>query len=474
MQPAPRPGGLVPRFHLSVRNNELHVLPSDVLQLVPNLLDPQLFNVSSLVRQGLDDASSASIPLIVVRPGRAPGAVRLPGAQSSRELTSIDATAVAAGKSQVAGLGPALHQVAASSHRTVAEAGPLAGVTKIWLDRRIDVALDRSTGQIGAPAAWQAGLDGSGVRVAVLDTGIDDQHPDLAGQVVAARDFSTDQHPRDQHGHGTHVASIVAGTGAASGGSRRGVAAGADLLNGKVLDAEGYGLTSWVIAGMEWAAAEMDADIVNMSLGLLADSTDGALMDQAVDRLTADHGTLFVAAAGNDGCDACLNSPGSAAAALAVGAVDRDDRLASFSSRGPVAGTHALKPDLTAPGVGIAAARAENAALGGAGDYLELSGTSMATPHVAGAAALLAQARPELDPAGLKAALMSTAVPGDDLTAYQQGAGRVDVAAVVASPLLAVTAAVDFGYFPFPQAGHDRSARRWDTATSRISPSRSG
>ena len=463
VEPARRPDGSMPQFHVSVRDEELHVLPSDVRPLVPRMLDPELFNVTSLVRQGFDDASSASIPVIAVRSGRAASTLQIPAAQRSRELASIGAVAVTLDKPGATELGSALHRVAGAIARTgkdsselsAAEAGSLVGVTRIWLDRRVQVRLDRSTGQIGAPAAWQAGLDGSGVRVAVLDTGIDERHPDLSGQVVTARNFTEEPDTRDRHGHGTHVASTVAGTGAASGGSRRGVASGADLVSGKVLDAEGFGLTSWVIAGMEWAATEMDADIVNLSLGLPVNSPDGALMDQAVDQLTADHDALFVVAAGNSGCDECVQSPSSAASALSVGAVDRDDRLASFSSRGPVPGTRALKPDITAPGVGIVAARAEDAALGGEGDYLQISGTSMATPHVAGAAALLAQARPELGPSALKAALMSTAAPSADLTAYQQGAGRVDVRALVGSPVLAATGSVDFGYFPFPQAGHE-------------------
>ena len=196
---------------------------------------------------------------------------------------------------------------------------------------------------------------------------------------------------------------------------------------------------------MEWAAGEVGADIVNMSLSADPTAYGGALVAQAVEDLTATYGTLFVVAAGNNGCDACVQTPGIAPSALTVGAVDRTDQLADFSSRGPAPVTHALKPDLTAPGVGIVAARAAEGRLGGEGPYLELSGTSMATPHVAGAAALLAQARPDLTAAELKGALMSTAAPTPGLTVYEQGAGRVDVGRLMASPVLAVPGSLDFG-----------------------------
>ncbi|MFD0539314.1 S8 family serine peptidase [Actinomadura luteofluorescens] len=119
--------------------------------------------------------------------------------------------------------------------------------------------------QVGAPQAWSAGYTGEGAKVAVLDTGVDAGHPDLQGRIAETRNFSESADAADRVGHGTHVASTVAGTGAASRGERRGVAPRADLLIGKVLDDEGSGTDSSVIAGMEWAAPR--ADVVNMSLG---------------------------------------------------------------------------------------------------------------------------------------------------------------------------------------------------------------
>ncbi|MFJ6949482.1 S8 family serine peptidase [Streptomyces wuyuanensis] len=224
--------------------------------------------------------------------------------------------------------------------------------------------LDRSTAQINAPSAWKSGYQGQGVKVAVLDTGVDAAHPDLQGRIEKAKDFSGSSSTDDRFGHGTHVASIVGGTGAASSGTRRGVAPKAGLLIGKVLGDDGYGSESAVIDGMEWAAGEK-AEVVNMSLGadIRTDGTD--VMSQAVDSLTATTGTLFVVAAGNSGPDPSgIGSPGAADAALTVAAVERDDSLAGFSSRGPRFGDGAVKPDVSAPGVGIVAARAAGTTMG--------------------------------------------------------------------------------------------------------------
>ncbi|MGH3656389.1 MAG: S8 family serine peptidase, partial [Micromonosporaceae bacterium] len=213
-----------------------------------------------------------------------------------------------------------------------------------------------------------------------------------------------------------------------SGGDRKGVAPGARLLVGKVLGDDGTGSLSMVLDGMEWAAAS-GADVVNLSLG--AGPTDGTdPLSLALNRLTEETGTLFVASAGNDGPDEfTIGSPGAADAALTVGAVDRDETLASFSSRGPRLDDLALKPDITAPGVGIVAARASGTSMGTPVDehYTAASGTSMAAPHVAGAAAILAGQHPDWAPDQLKDALVSTAERHPDYSPYAQGGGRVDV-----------------------------------------------
>ena len=209
-----------------------------------------------------------------------------------------------------------------------------------------------------------------------------------------------------------------------------------------------------MIAGMEWAA-KAKARVANMSIGSYpTDGTDP--VSQAVNQLSARYGTLFVVAAGNSGDFVeGVDSPGAATAALTVGAVDFDDQLAFFSSRGPRVGDYAIKPDVTAPGVDIVQARAAGTSLGEPVDqwYTRLSGTSMATPHVAGAAAILAQQHPTWPSTRLKAVLMGTADPHPDLSVYQQGGGRLDVAHAVAQTLVARRVNLDYGYFRYPQTG---------------------
>ncbi|MFI6757512.1 S8 family serine peptidase, partial [Micromonospora sp. NPDC050417] len=314
----------------------LRVLPSDVVPYVSaGTLDADLFDVQELIANGYGDANSAGLPLIVRYREPAGARAVIAGTTGARSLPSIGGAALVAGKSSLADFWrttvPADSAGATVRSGTAAAPALGAGISQIWLDGRIRSTLDRSTAQIGTPAAWQAGYDGTGVKVAVLDTGIDQSHPDVAGRVTAARNFTDSVDATDHHGHGTHVASTVAGTGAASGGSRRGVAPGASLLVGKVLDDNGSGYESWIISGMEWAAAQ-GAAVVSMSLGGTP-GEGGDPLSEAVDRITAESDTLFVVAAGNEGTDYSVGTPGTAASALTVGAVDRDESLAPFSSR---------------------------------------------------------------------------------------------------------------------------------------------
>ncbi|WP_422733640.1 S8 family serine peptidase [Micromonospora sp. WMMD558] len=425
----PGPGRERITFHTIEADGGLRVLPSDVVPYVSaGTLDPDLFDVQELLADGYGDAAQGALPLIVRYQENAAGRVRpLTGATDARPLESINGAALRVGKGDLGGLWTTLRGTPEA--RTAAGTPRLGGgIARVWLDERVRPALEHSVAQIGTPAAWAAGRDGSGVTVAVLDTGVDAAHPDLAGRIADAQDFSGSGSPRDGHGHGTHVAATIAGSGAASEGLRKGVAPGARLLVGKVLDDGGSGYASGIIAGMEWAARS-GAKVVNMSLG--GSATDGTdPMSQALNDLTAETGALFVVAAGNEGAPRSVGAPGAAAAALTVGAVDRDDNLADFSSRGPRLGDNGLKPEITAPGVGIVAARATGTAMGTPVDdaYTRASGTSMATPHIAGAAAILAQEHPDWTAGKLKDALVSTTKANPELTVFEQGGGRVDVA----------------------------------------------
>ncbi|MDQ2876427.1 MAG: S8 family serine peptidase, partial [Actinomycetota bacterium] len=312
--------------------------------------------------------------------------------------------------------------------------------------------LDHNLTQIGAPAAWQAGDTGRGVTVAVLDTGIDASHPDLQGQITAEQNFTDSPDTVDQFGHGTFVAGEVAGTGAASGGARRGVAFGARLAIGKVLSDDGSGDDSTVLAGMQWAASTAGAKVISMSLGSDSPSDGTDPLSEALNQLSAADHVLFVVAAGNAGpADQTVGSPGAADAALTVGAVDGTGTLASFSSRGPRPGDGAIKPEIMAPGVDIAGLRAAGTALGPilSPSYVTLSGTSMATPEVAGAAADLFQAHPGWSPEQIKADLVDTAAPASGGDLFQVGEGVLSIGVALASPVVAGQATVNAGNIPF-------------------------
>ncbi len=441
----PRDGAAAHGFSVQRDDTGIHVVPSDVAGLVPRRLDPELFNVTGLVEMGYDDASSDTLPLIVERAGAA--TARSPFDATDR-LESIDAVAATLDKSAAADLGEALAGVGPRDGRAAAQA--LGGATKVWLDGQVEgAALDGYLEQVQAPAAWETGLDGAGVTVAVLDTGVDSGHPALAGQVDAEQNFTDAESASDVNGHGTHVASLLAGTGAGSDGARQGIAPGVDLLSGKVLGDDSFGQESWVVAGMEWAT-DHGADVVNMSLGGPAGPTDDIVV-QSLEALTAQTGALFVVAAGNEGFFGgdpfTIHSPGTAASALTVAAAQANDAQAHFSSEGPTFGSYRLKPDLSAPGVDILGARA------GAreGDlYTPMSGTSMATPVVAGAAALLAEQHPGWTGQQVKARLVTTTDPNSWFTAWTNGSGRLDLAAATGQQLSSDTANLDFGYLTHP------------------------
>lgn len=463
VRPGPGRDGIV--FHTFEQDGRLTVLPSDASPLVAGgRLDRTLFDVTALLAQGYDDAHTDTLPLIIGTTG--PTAARTADKLTAlaeqdspaRELPSIHARSLHVAQDDLTRFWNQL-----TPDTTAAKA---AAVPRVWLDGRVNAALDRSTAQIGAPTVWQTGAHGEGVKVAILDTGVDRTHPDLTGRITETANFSSSPTTDDPFGHGTHVASIVGGSGAASGGTRKGVAPGAELLVGKVLGDDGSGSQSQIIAGMEWAVAQ-GAKVVNMSLGSQAPSDGTDAMSQAVDELSRTSSALFVVAAGNSGADgtSTVGSPGAADAALTVGAVDRDDKLAPFSSRGPRTGDGAVKPDVTAPGVGIVAARATGTTEGDVVDqyYVGYSGTSMATPHVAGAAALVAQRHPDWTGPQLKDALVSTArtITGQQVT--EQGGGRVDAAAAVLGTLTA-TATLTPG--PFQLTDPDRALDLTYTNTS--------
>jgi hypothetical protein len=311
----------------------------------------------------------------------------------------------------------------------------IKGVKSILPDQQVQALLDSSVPAVNAPAVWAQvdasgiPLKGAGVTVGIIDSGIDYTHPDLGGcfgagcRVVGGYDFvNDDADPMDDHYHGTHVAGIVAANGTVTG-----VAPEATLYAYKVLSAAGSGYESDIIAAVE-ASTDPNGDgdtsdhldVINLSLGGPGDPASP--MATAVNNAVGE-GVIAVVAAGNSGPGAStIDTPGNAERALTVAAYDHvQESMAGFSSRGPVQAMYA-KPDISAPGVAI-----HSTVPGGL--HEPLSGTSMAAPHVAGAAALLLQAYPDLTPSDVAARLMTSARPVSGESFAAQGAGVIDILA---------------------------------------------
>jgi subtilisin family serine protease len=465
-----RPGGEALSYRTEQGADGYYLIPDDAAASVASgLLDKQLFNLDYLAANGYADNATKAVPVIVQYQQELNAteldrkASVLPGNADRRSLPSLDAAALDVAKDQ-----------AGAFWTTVRS----AGVRKVWLDRKVTALDDVSNSQIGAPTAWAAGHDGTGATIGIIDTGIDSTHPDLAGEVVAAHNFVEAGFPgggkpddvTDGHGHGTHVASIIAGSGAASGGKYRGVAPGADLVIAKALDNTGSGTSSAIIAAMEWEAATEHVGVVSMSLG--SGPTDGTdPLSTAVNELSAQYGTLFVIAAGNSGPgDFTVAAPGAASSALTVGAVDSHDKIADFSSRGPRIGDLAIKPEITAPGVAIVAARAAGTSLGTPlnDKYTAASGTSMATPHVAAAAGILAAEHKDWTREQLKTALVGTSADGG-LNAYQQGAGRLDIGRAATQSVFDDTATISAKVsYPYDGQAVTKTVAYRNTGTSPV------
>jgi len=374
----------------------------------------------------------------------------------------------------------------------------LTNIAYITPDRQLSRSLDITDQSVNANLAWPSGWDGSGIGVAVIDSGVANKADLLAAngassRVVYNQSFVPGLDASDQYGHGTHVAGILGANGKASTGTGftrtlKGIAPNANIVNLRVLDQNGNGQESWVIAAIDQAIAlksQYNIRVINLSLGHpVYESYALDPLCQAVEAAWK-AGIVVVVAAGNYGRDNSLNTHGYASIAspandpyvITVGAMNAhgttyrtDDTPASYSSKGPTLLDHILKPDLVAPGNGIVSLLAspqctlaashpatlisksyyQAGATGVSSDYFKLSGTSMATPVVSGAAALMLQKTPSLTPDQVKARLMksawkavplySTAVGALSGAAYSGqsdiftvGAGYVDVNAALAN-----------------------------------------
>ena len=331
---------------------------------------------------------------------------------------------------------------------------------------------------IKADKLWEKGIDGQGITVAVLDSGIDKNHPDLIGKVVAEKNFLADEITADDLlGHGTMVAGIIAGSGAASNGKYKGIAPGAKLISVKVIDGKGDGKVSDIIAGIEWAVYN-GADVLSLSLGGINLGETNPPITMAADN-AASAGVVVSVAAGNRNSSetggqvagtsssqvgqgntpvqlsqtgngnnkdvyyllvpivlalppGLIDSPGDGVKVITVGATDANGHIASFSGSGPTRDDR-IKPDVVAPGVDIISIVPVGVKRPKSVDiyYSQESGTSLSAPVAAGLSALLLQADGNLTAAGVKAAMTRGATKlnstlGESYEEYYQGAGMLD------------------------------------------------
>jgi serine protease AprX len=352
-------------------------------------------------------------------------------------------------------------------------------VERVSLDAPVHAFLDVALKAIRADVALQdnEGLDGSGVGIALVDTGVQ-LHPDLArargvSQPVEIEIVGREKGMQDYYGHGTHVAGILNGSGLMSSGpdafrTFRGLAPGAQLISLRALQPDGSGLTSDVISAIDWVVLHRRTQsirVLNLSLGHpVYESYRTDPLCRAVER-AVNAGIVVVVSAGNSGRlgsgFGTIDSPGNDPSVITVGAMDDnrtaardDDTLAPYSAKGPTLVDFVVKPDLVAPGSFLVSLRATGSWIDTAhhelvlragdyltttdgdrdGDYLTLSGTSLAAPMVAGTAALMIQKDPTLRPSDVKTRLMATATK-DSLLPFEDGAGYLDVAAALASAL---------------------------------------
>lgn len=324
-------------------------------------------------------------------------------------------------------------------------------IASVSIDHSMNVMDDLTNSATGVAAAWNAGFTGAGIGVAVVDSGVNDSHPDLwdsthtTSRVLYHQDFTgtattnSSGGSYDLYGHGTHVAGIIAGNGYLSGGRYAGIAPEANLIDLRALDANGAGTDSTVIAAIQQAIALKNAyniRIINLSLGrgIPVSYTQDPLC-QAVEAAWK-NGIVVVVAAGNYGRLSVngsngygtITAPGNDPFVITVGATKSNgsssnsaETKASYSSKGPTTYDHVVKPDIMAPGNDVVSLAAPGATLeagypndivsgtDGKADYFTLSGTSMATPFVAGAAALMLEEQNTLTPDQVKARLMKTA-----------------------------------------------------------------
>jgi serine protease AprX len=304
-------------------------------------------------------------------------------------------------------------------------------ITDMYDDFPVQAFLDVAIPRTSVDIVWKRlENEGEGMVIGICDTGTDVSHGDLAGRILGTADF-TGEGDFDGNGHGTHVATIAIGDGSRSNGQYRGAAPKAKMYGAKGLNSAGQGSASSIADGIEWLY-EQGVHAISLSLGGAAQPGVKDIL-QVTCEAAVDKGIAVFCAAGNSGpAERTIATPGVSTKVITVGATDDRDRVADFSSRGPTVDGFE-KPDIVAPGVGIIAGRAKNTALGTIVNdyYVELSGTSMATPLAAGIGLLILKAHNGLTPAELKTRMETYALDLRTGNDNIEGEGRVDAYAAI-------------------------------------------
>jgi len=291
--------------------------------------------------------------------------------------------------------------------------------------------------RINAKAAWDDGITGEGVKIGVIDTGVDQNHPDLVGKILLQKDFTSEKDNIDHNGHGTHVSGTIVGGNAS--GRAIGVAPGAKIIMAKVLDKSGSGYTEDLLAAMEWMIDPDGNPATNDAPRVVSNSwvanSQWFYGFRNVVRSWRRFEIFPNFAAGNSGFYFTVGAPASYPFAYAVGSVDENNSISSFSSRGPsiIFGDYYIpsfvtKPEISAPGSNVFSSIPKNKK---GETYAYFSGTSMATPHIAGVLALALQSNPELKLEELEELLNSSVLPKSKKKSNRYGNGIVQVDRVV-------------------------------------------
>lgn len=407
----------------------VHIVPEGV-DLTK--FDKSLFNIDLLREQDITDAESDSIPIIVEYTERDAMNDGVPTKQrgdirNHRQLETVNGTAVSVSKS--------------ATDETYQRLASARNVKSVYYDATVKGAGTTPRSNIDLESAHdQYNVTGEDVTVAVLDTGINESHPDIGDSEVREIDLVDDGKTGDLPNHGTPAAGLITGDGT-SNDTYVGVAPDADVIDVRVLDRTESGKISTVIDGVEYAT-QQDADVISMSFGIQPSTirTNDPFRSTIKDAVKRD--TTVVAAAGNNAGYGSITSPGTLRDVITVGSSVNESEVPSFSRQGPTPIGRYVKPDLVAPGDGVTAPDARTTG------YRSTEGTSFSTPIVAGTAALLHEKHPGWSEQRVKNAITSTTDSLGSQDIYTQGSGELNVTAALSPDIVIDPTTIDFGQFP--------------------------